>query len=156
MRNDELIKMLVTEQFGFLRQYGFQFLSFDVGQSNGGYWSIRFQSNACLLEVYNEEGQVDILFYPLDAANDERYGIRTFVYYISAGEKFVGYYKGDTSNWENYKSDISNWKNQLEWIAKILEEYLDEIMKIMKNLPEHREEIERLGKEYFKKFMEQK
>lgn len=155
MENRESIKPVLMEQFEFLSQYGFQFLSFGISNNKGGYWSIRFQSNVCLLEVYNVEEQADILFYPLDAISDERYGIMTFVHYISAGEKFIGYYKGDTSNWEIYKSDISNWKYQLEWIANILKEYLNEILNTMKDLPKHREGLEKAGEEYFIKIREE-
>lgn len=146
MYNAELIKDLLIEQFGFLRHQGFQFLSFDFNDKiMWPYWKIRFQSDVCLLMIYSDEDQVGILFYPLDATSEQRYEILTFVYYISAGKKFIGYYKGNTSNWQH---DISSWKNQLEWIAKILEDYLDEIMKIMKDLPQHRDGLEKLGKEY--------
>jgi hypothetical protein len=145
MYNDESIKALLIEQFKFLHSHGFQFLSFDYFHQQGGRWGIKFESNVCLLEVYNEEDQANILFFPLDATSDERFGIRTFVYYISAGEKFIKYYKGDTSNWQS----------QIEWLAKILEKHLDEIMKMMKNLPQYKDGLEKAGKEYFKKFMEE-
>jgi hypothetical protein len=148
MENRESIKPLLMKEFDFLHQYGFQFLSYGISKNKGGYWKIRFQSNICLLMVYNEEDQAFILFSPLDATSDERYSMEKLVHYISAGQKFIGYYKGDTSNWEIYKTDISNWRKQIEWIANILREYLNQIITVMNDLPKHREGIEKLEKEY--------
>lgn len=134
MFNSELqkIKKQIQQHFRFLFESGFRFSSARMQKEHMGYWEVVLQSDDLLLQIYNDRGEIMLSISPAKSNTDAWYGLGMLIYFITEGERFIGYYNGDLLN-----KDL-----QLERLSSILKEYMNEIRDVMKNIGYNKQKLQ--------------
>jgi hypothetical protein len=144
MIKNEITKKHLEESFKFLTEKDFHFSTFEYYGSGYGNWKIAFESKVCTLDIYSDRSSVNAVTTPANADIQRKFGLSTLVLYISHGERFIGHYEGP----------LSNQSDQIERLAKVLEEYIDEIINVLSAISVHYDGLEKAGKVVFQRAYE--
>jgi hypothetical protein len=113
----------IKHYFGFLFDNGYQIRDKDIGFLAARNWEVILESPECLIKIFSDQYEVFLVFSPVNVDIDNRLGIKSLIYYLSKGQKFIGKFEGD------YKDR----KKQLERLASLLKEYIDQITPYFEN-----------------------
>jgi hypothetical protein len=134
--NDKKIESILNEvkrYFGFLFEMGYQVQSVDYHPESAGNWEVVLRSKDCFLEISNDRGEVMVYFIPLNGDGRYRIGIKAMIYYLTQGQKFIDFHRGNRF-WEKNK--------QFDELAKLLKEYINQITPYFgDNFHDYREEL---------------
>jgi hypothetical protein len=89
------------------------------------FWNVILESSRCLVHIFQERSDIFLTIAPLKALTplneigiQEQIGLQSMIYFLSDRNKFIGLYE---------KSFYKTRNKQLEVLASLLEEYLDQI-----------------------------
>lgn len=84
-----------------------------------GEWRVILSLDNCVIMIYEEQGEIGVLFSTLDSNFDYRVGLEGMIYYLSNGKTSVGRLE---------KSFFSARKKSFERLSSLLEQYIDQII----------------------------
>lgn len=73
----------------------------------------------CGIVIYSDQGEIGVLFSPIDSNLTYRIGLEAMIYFLSNGQVFVG---------KMEKSFFNTRKKAFEQLSRLLEEYIDQIV----------------------------
>jgi hypothetical protein len=122
----------IKHYFGFLFERGFRIRSI---RHDAGSWIVGLESQDILIDITNDRGEILLSAGNRDCKEkDEKdemcfFDIGTLVFYISEGKIFV----------ESFSGDLREKDKQFQRLAKILADYIDEIIVIVgKDFEKHK------------------
>lgn len=115
----------IKKYFSFLFDQGYTIRYASFKQHGMIFWNVILESPKCLIHIFQERNEIHLSIAPPDAISShnelrkaDQVGIKSIVYYISKGQRFIGLYE------DNYYQDR---KKQFKDLADLLEDYLDQI-----------------------------
>src|SRR5262245_50417503 len=116
-RPEERIVDDIRHYFGFLFDKGYQIREVRYFPKSFGNWYVLLESSKYFIRVDCDRSYISVLFDPEKANGRNQLGLESLIYYLSRGQRFVGYFEGNPA-WGK--------KKQLEQLSSLLHEYHDQ------------------------------
>lgn len=140
-KKNEIILKEVNRYFGFLYDMGYQLRRVDYYPEASGNWGVVFESKECILEICSDRDEILAYFVPLNGDRRYRVGIKAMIYYLTQGQKFIDFFRGNTF-WGK--------KKQFEELANLLKEYVSQSAPYFgDNFHDYREELLSAQRKHF-------
>ena len=136
-----LISKDIEHHFKFLFDRGFRIQSVKYYSEFMGAWIVILESEECLVEITNDRGEILLSVGPHSGGKQKIWlDLRIVVFYLSKGKNYIGIYEGE----------LREKDKQFERLAKILAEYIDDVISIMGgDFEKHKPNLEIAKKQVF-------
>jgi hypothetical protein len=114
----------IKKYFGFLFDKGYTITQTYYSYQHFGNWVVTLESQKCKIHLEQDRLELSISFAPRKADTKVEFGLGTMIYFVTKGQKFIGFFEGNHS-WGK--------KKQFERLANLLREYHDEIVPYFDN-----------------------
>ena len=115
----------IKKYFNFLFDQGYTIRYVNFKQHRMIFWNVVLESPKCIIHIFQERNDIYLNLAPLNAISihdeigiQDQIGIKSLVYYISKGKRFIGLYEKDF---------YRDRRRQFRLLADLLKEYLDQI-----------------------------
>jgi len=114
----------IRKHFGFLFDKGYTISNTLYSYEHFGNWIVTLESQKCKIHLVQDRLELLVSFSPRKADTKVELGLGTMIYFVTKGQKFIGFFKGNHS-WGK--------KKQFERLANLLREYHDQIVPYFDN-----------------------
>jgi len=110
----------INRYFSFLFEEGFKIRSAEYAAKFNGNWTVRFESQNCIINIVQDRGNVEISFTPPSGAKSikDYVDLVQMIYLVTQGAVYIGGFE-NSLHWKK--------KRQFEKLSELLKEYIDQI-----------------------------
>jgi hypothetical protein len=139
--SESLISKDIENHFGFLFDHGFRIRSVKYFPQHMGNWIAILNSPECQIKISRDRGEIRLSLGSHSEETEQMwFGLRTVIFYLSKGKNYISIYEGE----------LREKDKQFERLAKILAEYIDNVISIMgRDFEKHRLNLEMAKKQVF-------
>lgn len=134
----------IENYFKFLFDRGF--MIHQVRELSKGDWQVMLALDNYGIVIYSDQGEIGVLFSPIDSNLNYRIGLEAMIYFLSNGEVFVGKVE---------KSFFNSRKRVFERLSGLLKEYIDQVIPYFgKDYEKHKHELMLTQQKYLDIFLD--
>ena len=110
----------INRYFSFLLEKGFKLRYAEYAARFNGNWTVRFESENCIIHIVQDRGNIEVSFTPPSGAKSikDYVDLVQMIFLVTQGKTYIGGFE-NSLHWKK--------KRQFEKISGLLKEYIDQI-----------------------------